>query len=52
MEKGSVDGLRPRRGAMPLLTAGQAPVAPTGDEVQATLSADLRTRPKDALVEA
>lgn len=44
VEKGSVDGLRPRRGAMPLLTAGQAPVAPTGDEVQATLSADLRTQ--------
>jgi hypothetical protein len=43
VEQGENGGLRGRKGAMPILTAGQAPVFVATNEIEAVLAADLRT---------
>jgi hypothetical protein len=43
VEQGENGGLRGRKGAMPILTAGQAPVFVATNEIEAALAADLRT---------
>jgi hypothetical protein len=43
VEQGEDGGLRGRKGAMPILTAGQVPVFVATNEIEAVLAADLRT---------
>jgi len=44
VEQGENGGLLGRKGAMPILTAGQAPVFVATNEIEAALAADLRTQ--------